>query len=492
MSGGYFAIGNTSGENQQSIVPYFGRNGVVAPTDVAYLKAVEALIDVSTSIAKIAPSKSNHLWATLSEELGKFSQGFLDPDVPKKRYQIDLLVETVIPYLQEAKSQLHTQPSRLNQIQAILRVLSEGDVSQGTKEHASHPCHSLKKIETIIVSINREGGLWKSKLSKALEDGVSKQWAPIIADHQQALLSIGGKLCILGLVEAVGRPIIMLYPLFVISKELLKISSEIDVKKKVSMNSIMQIIKMAVMLFCVVQLLGILSMYTGLGYTCFGLGCGALLVSSNDELTKSSVPMMAPHMVSISLFLDQLYKLEGAAVGALSRLGTHTNTQATATAENDNSRVSSSSSSSSSAAAPAVAVAVPISSRVTELSAEDNDDNNDSVFSPLHTTNITTPNIKPSAPPQQMKSSTTSSSNNNTLDNESIKNIDKLKNKDDTNVKEIVEKEKEKVTEVKKEVEKEETDYVFAELDVYSSLTARDGGTEDEKNSNGLRQRRSA
>ena len=162
--------------------------------------------------------------------------------------------------------------------------------------------------------------------------------------------------------EAVGRPIIMLYPLFIISKELLKISSEIDVKKKVSMNSIMQIVKMAVMLFCVVQLLGILSMYTGLGYTCFGLGCGALLVSSNDELTKSSVPMMAPHMVSISLFLDQLYKLEGAAVGALSRLGTHTNTQATTTTENDNSRVSYSSSSSSSSSAPAVAVAVPISS----------------------------------------------------------------------------------------------------------------------------------
>ena len=487
MSGGYFAIGNTSAENQQSIIPYFGRNGVVAPTDVAYLKAVEALIDVSTSIAKIAPSKSNHLWVTLSEELGKFSQGFLDPDVPKKRYQIDLLVETVLPYLQEAKSQLHTQPSRFNQIQAILRVLSESDVSQGTKEHASHPYHSLKKIETIIVSINREGGLWKSKLSKSLEDGVSKQWAPIIADHQQALLSIGGKLCILGLVEAVGRPIIMLYPLFIISKELLKISSEIDVKKKVSMNSIMQIVKMAVMLFCVVQLLGILSMYTGLGYTCFGLGCGALLVSSNDELTKSSVPMMAPHMVSISLFLDQLYKLEGAAVSALSRLGTHTNTQATS--ENDNSRVSSSSSSSS--AAPEVAVAVPISSRVTELSPDD-DDNNDSVFSPLHTTNITTPNIKPTAPPQQLKSSTTSSSNNDTLNNESIKNNDKLKNKDDVNVKEIVEKEKEKVKEVEKEVEKEETDYVFAELDVYSSLTARDGSTEDEKNPNGLRQRRNA
>ena len=485
MSGGYFAIGNASGENQQNLVPYFGRNGVVAPTDVAYLKAVESLIDVSTSIAKIAPSKGNHLWATLSEELGKFSQGFLDPDVPKKRYQLDLLVETVIPYLQEAKSQLHTQPSRFNQIQAILRVLSESDVSQGTKEHASHPYHSLKKIETIIVSINREGGLWKSKLSKALEDGVSKQWAPIIADHQQALLSIGGKLCILGLVEAVGRPIIMLYPLFIISKELLKISSEIDVKKKVSMNSIMQIVKMAVMLFCVVQLLGILSMYTGLGYTCFGLGCGALLVSSNDELTKSSVPMMAPHMVSISLFLDQLYKLESAAVGALSRLGTHTDTQATATAENDNSRVSSSSSSSTAA----VAVAVPISSRVTELPPDndDNNDNNDSVFSPLHTTNITTPNIKPTIPTQQLKSSSTSYSNDDTLINDSIKNK-KLKNLDDTASKGIVEKEKEVV----KEVEKEETDYVFAELDVYSSLTARDESTEDEKNSNGLRQRRNA
>ena len=469
MSGSYFAIRNSSGENHENIVPYFGRNGVVAPTDVAYLKAVESLIDVSTSIAKIAPSKSNHLWATLSEELGKFSQGFLDPDVPKKRYQLDLLVETVIPYLQEAKSQLHTQPSRFNQIQSLLRVLSESDVSQGTREHASHPYHSLKKIETIIVSINREGGLWKSKLSKALEDGVSKQWAPIIADHQQALLSIGGKLCILGLVEAVGRPIIMLYPLFIISKELLKISSEIDVKKKVSMNSVMQVIKMAVMLFCVVQLLGILSMYTGLGYTCFGLGCGALLVSSNDELTKSSVPVMAPHMVSISLFLDQLYKLESAAVGALSRLGSGGHTSAHATSENENIRVT-----------PA-----PSSSRVTELPPLDteNDDNDDSVFSPLHSTTISTPLVTSSA------SKATSSNNDSTFHTENInmKNSDVLNDKTESNV-QVVSLEKVK----EKEIEKEETDYVFAELDVYSSLTARDDNADDDKNSSGLRQRRNA
>lgn len=469
MSGGYFAIRNSSGENQENIVPYFGRNGIVAPTDVAYLKAVESLIDVSTSIAKIAPSKSNHLWATLSEELGKFSQGFLDPDVPKKRYQLDLLVETVIPYLQEAKSQLHTQPSRFNQIQSLLRVLSESDVSQGTREHASHPCHSLKKIETIIVSINREGGLWKSKLSKALEDGVSKQWAPIIADHQQALLSIGGKLCILGLVEAVGRPIIMLYPLFIISKELLKISSEIDVKKKVSMNSMMQIIKMAVMLFCVVQLLGILSMYTGLGYTCFGLGCGALLVSSNDELTKSSVPVMAPHMVSISLFLDQLYKLESAAVSALSRLGSgsgsHTSTHVT---ENENIRV----------------IPAPTSSRVTELPSVDaeNDNNDDSVLSPLHST-TTSPLVTSTSSTFKATSSTADSTLHTEIIN--VKSLDVLNNKTELKVQqEVVSLEKVK----EKEIEKEETDYVFAELDVYSSLTARD----DSADSSGLRQRKNA
>ena len=247
MSSSYFAVAAARGPNQENIVPYFGRDGVVVPTDLIYQQAIESLIDASTSIAAIALSRKAPMWTSLSEELAQFSHGFLDPKIPIRRYQLDLLVETVIPYLQDRKNHMHTNASRFSQIESLLRILSGGDTSQsspGGADSGNHPYHSLIKIEKLIVLINREGGLWKSKLSTSLEEGVRKQWSPIIGDHQRALSSIGGKLCILGLVEAVGRPIMMLYPLYLVTQEALKIASEIEIKKTISAHSVMQIGKM--------------------------------------------------------------------------------------------------------------------------------------------------------------------------------------------------------------------------------------------------------
>lgn len=460
MSSNYFAVANTSGANQENLVPYFGRNAVVLPTDKVYQTAVELFLDVSTSIAKIAPSKNSPLWTNLSEELGKFSDGFLDPEVPIKRYQLDLLIESIIPYLQDIKNQIQIQPARFSQIQHLLRILSGSDtsaVNSGVGEGGSHPCHSLIKIQTVILTINREGGLWKSKLSKALEEGVRKQWAPIIADHQQALLSIGGKLCILGLVEAVGRPIIMLYPLFLITKEILKISSEVEAKKRVSIQSVMQIGKMMVMLFGVVQLLGILSMYTGLGYTCLALGCVAVLVGSSDELTKSSVPVLAPHMVSISIFLEQLYHFESVAVSALSRLNGVLKTDTPPSRVND----------------------APSSSRVTELPEVDE------VFSPLH-------------------AAASSASRTATADsNQSVASPDSapfhtseakkaLTKEAERQVQEGEGKGEGKGEPKREHADHEEGDYVFAELDMYSSITERGAREKGDDQLGGVRQRRKA
>jgi hypothetical protein len=40
------------------------------------------------------------------------------------------------------------------------------------------------------------------------------------------------------------------------------------------------------------------------------LGGSALFIGSNDELTKSAVPILAVHMTSISVFLSQIYEVE--------------------------------------------------------------------------------------------------------------------------------------------------------------------------------------
>ena len=483
MKSSYFAVAAASGPNKENIVPYFGRDGVVVPTDLVYQQAVESLIDASTSIAAIALSRKTPMWTSLSEELALFSHGFLDPKIPIRRYQLDLLVETVLPYLLDRKNQIHTNASRFLQIETLLHILSGSDSSQTNLREVgvgNHPYHSLIKIEKVIILINREGGLWKSKLSTSLEQGVKKQWAPIIEDHQRALSSIGGKLCILGLVEAVGRPIMMLYPLYLVTQEALKVASEIEVKKTISAHSIMQIVKMLAMLLAVVQLSGILSMYTGLGYTCLAMGSCALFISSNDELTKCVVPVLAPHISSIDVCMDHLYQLERTAVNAFSRTQTTTTT--------------SSSSSSSSSARPSSSTSsshedMPTDSRVEELPSED-----------------TSAKTGTGIPVRgQVRTSTNTSTNTSSARPESTSVPNRHENIPITTVisplhqsqpSQLQSTVTQSVTQSVTQRCREDDDYIFAELDVYTTQTQNEvigtSNSQSESSADGLRQRRHA
>jgi hypothetical protein len=316
--------------NEFHIVPYLGRDGNVQNTDNVYQEAIVSLLDLTEKTSKLSAAKKDPVWSNLCSELSSFTNGLLDSKRPIKRYQLDLLLDTVVPYLQEIQGRFHTDNTRFSQIKSVLQIINEtDDTSSFNSTHmntengeifVNHSYHSLIKLEKLIKEIDRQGGLWRSKLSQLLEQGVKKQWSPIIIDHQRALMNIGGKLCMLGLVEAVGRPIVMLYPLFLAAQEVLKIATEYDVKKTVSTESILQMGKMIVMLIAVVQLAGILAMYSGLGYTCLALGGSALFVGSNDELTKSAVPILAVHMASISVFLSQIVQLEKKAYGVFNTL----------------------------------------------------------------------------------------------------------------------------------------------------------------------------
>jgi hypothetical protein len=306
------------------IVPFLGRDIMVAPSDLVYQRAAGALSAVSANVVKVASStKPDSLWVVMAQNLTQFSQKFFDPQRPPKRYQIDILLEALVPYIEEIQTRIHTDSSRFSQLEELFSILTDGSSTGGSQSGAAYDAtstsyHDLRRIESLVKEIDRQGGLWKSKLSNNLTRAVNRQWRPIISDHQRALQQLGGRLCILGLVEAVGRPVVMLYPLFLAAKEALKIASEFEKNKKLSPQSIVQIVKMVGLLWAVMQLSGILAMYTGLGYACLVMGLAAFVVSSNDELTKLSVPMLAPNMATIAMFLDRLYSLEKVAITALS------------------------------------------------------------------------------------------------------------------------------------------------------------------------------
>jgi hypothetical protein len=127
------------------------------------------------------------------------------------------------------------------------------------------------------------------------------------------------------MVEVVGRPVMMLYPIYYLLLEAVALSNEIETRHREGRNRItpgilLQIFKIIFLFFGAFQLMRLLSMYTGLGYTCLFIGAAAVFTASNDELTKSVAPVVAPHMVALDRLLYSLKYFEDGAMARMNAL----------------------------------------------------------------------------------------------------------------------------------------------------------------------------
>ena len=186
----------------------------------------------------------------------------------------------------------------------------------------SHPANLLISVDKLIEEINSQNSsffAWKSKLSTLLQTFSNKEWQPILLDTQAGLRSIGGNLICLGMVEVVGRPVVMLYPLYLVALEGLRITNDIEIRGKISPDIIIRVIKIAALLFLGFQLITILSMYAGLGYSCLLIGTAGVVLASNDQLTKIVAPIMAPHLLNLDMMFEKLQSMEMMAMKALDR-----------------------------------------------------------------------------------------------------------------------------------------------------------------------------
>ncbi len=184
-----------------------------------------------------------------------------------------------------------------------------------------HPAHLLHELDKLSDEISSNGGLWESKFGKLLRTSSNKLWQPILLDVQCSLRTIGGNLLCLGMVEVVGRPVMMLYPIYLVCVESTQIAKEFETQRRITPQSILQIAKIFSLLLIGYQLITILSMYTGLGYTCLGLGLCALATASSNSLSKMAAPVLAPHLARLDGMLSQLSRLENVAVNGLNNTG---------------------------------------------------------------------------------------------------------------------------------------------------------------------------
>jgi hypothetical protein len=130
------------------------------------------------------------------------------------------------------------------------------------------------------------------------------------------LTYLGSKLVILGLVEVIGKPIVMLYPIYNLLITIqdifqLGVAEVRPAAKSLTLSQIVTLIKAIGLLLVTMQLIWVLSSYTGLGYACLGIGVTAITGSSSEDFIKRfSAPLFSQYLIKMELFIDQVSKIE--------------------------------------------------------------------------------------------------------------------------------------------------------------------------------------
>lgn len=298
------------------VVKYYGKCDIVVKETVRVDSTIQKLVTISGQISKM--SKSDKEWNELQTEVESLTHQIVSGAFPLERYRLDIIDDVVLPYLEEMRGRLHFDRARFDQMKRLIAVLTHNftDISPSNTTTVDvyipriHPANILFEVDKIAADINSKSTLWQSKLSKLLTTATRKQWQPIIMDTQVSLRTLGGNLLALGMVEVVGKPVMMLYPIYIVSVEALKLAKEFETSQHVTAQSILKILKIMIFILVGYQLMTILAMYTGLGYTCLAIGGASQIIAQSEELSKQAAPVLAPHLANIDLMFNQLHKLE--------------------------------------------------------------------------------------------------------------------------------------------------------------------------------------
>jgi hypothetical protein len=305
-----------------TLVKYYGRDLVIPSTDPLVMGSLYTLKGCIEDIIKLKSTDPN--WTKLKDSLLRMVAYLTNANINKKLYRLEILNEAILPYIKSMRGSYTMDPARFDQIEYMLDILSDTDracTSNGMETNASHPASTFLLCDKLVIEINSKAYWMKSSLAKNLETAVNKQWRPIVADCRNALQNAGVKLFAIGLVEVIGRPILMLYPIWLLLQQVLVIVKQMEHKQQISPRTLIAIVKAVIMLWLSSYLIQVLAMYQGMGYTSLALGSLALGISSSDSTIKEIAPAIAPHLSGLDKFLDRLSYLETFAVSIVGKRG---------------------------------------------------------------------------------------------------------------------------------------------------------------------------
>eukprot|EP01039_Chlorochromonas_danica_P009382 gene9382-10362_t len=218
------------------------------------------------------------------------------------KYQMELLRQVVVPYLQKLKGRFHTDEKRQSQLLDVLYFVTNPPIH--------HPAEALLRLETVAEDIRRQGFYFKSELLLALEGYLQTQWRPLIMVTQSLLRNMGSKLIGVGLIGVIGWPLAVLYPMLLTSQQLAQVVKELETKKTLSPSSLFCLGKLVVFVLVSLQLVRVLEAYLSVAYLAVIAAVICFTVSGSNDLIKVAVVPLAPYgeilEASLTLSIDQL------------------------------------------------------------------------------------------------------------------------------------------------------------------------------------------
>jgi hypothetical protein len=134
--------------------------------------------DTLRLIGEISKDKSDHDWKSLKDELHKVIQSIILDECQYECYKINIMRSALIPYIGQMHGRLLLNRKRFQQIQMLLSILCH----PSSKDE--HPANVLKDVETLVASINAEGGWWVSEFGLKMQHALKLEWMPIMTENR--------------------------------------------------------------------------------------------------------------------------------------------------------------------------------------------------------------------------------------------------------------------------------------------------------------------
>jgi hypothetical protein len=225
-------------------------------------------------------------------------------------YALQLLGKAVLPYIEKMIERVVLEPKRFKQIDNIIHILL-------LREYPHHLSVNLLELDVICKDILSEGGFWRSEFGTLLQASLQDAWRPVLLYMRGKCMDIGSKLFMIGLVDSIGRPLMMLYPLYLTTHQVLKLLQNVNIGANLErlertdrneniLITILQLIKALCLLFAVSKILIIFEYMTSIGTSCLFFGIILNVLPFSEELLKRSTPLIVPQFAAVDNIIEKL------------------------------------------------------------------------------------------------------------------------------------------------------------------------------------------